>query len=81
MINDITKQLLMFLNCCAMTYIPKVKRNFSRPFCTEELSGLKKASMDAHDLWKLCDQPRFGIVNKIRLRASTDINVHIEKLP
>ena len=47
--------------------IPAVRNNFYKAFWTEELTALKQASIDAHNLWRLCDAPRSGLVNKIRL--------------
>ena len=49
--------------------IPAVRNNFYKAFWTEELTALKQASIDAHNLWRLCDAPRSGLVNKIRLEA------------
>jgi len=49
--------------------IPAVRNNFYKAFWTEELTALKQASIDAHNRWRLCDAPRSGLVNKIRLEA------------
>jgi len=49
--------------------IRAVRNNFYKAFWTEELTALKQASVDAHNLWRLCDAPRSGLVNKIRLKA------------
>jgi len=50
-------------------YVPAVRSNFYKSFWTEELTALKQASIDAHNLWRLCDASRSGLVNKIRLEA------------
>jgi len=35
-----------------------------------ELDELKQASINAHNLWVLCNRPRQGIINKMRLDAN-----------
>ena len=49
--------------------IPVVKHNTLKSYWSAELSERKQASVDAHQLWILCDRPRSGLVNKLRLDA------------
>jgi len=35
----------------------------------QKLLELKKASIDAHNLRKLCDEPRSGIINRLRIES------------
>jgi len=66
-INEYYNCIVEVLSQCMSTCVPRVKNNFYKSFWTDELSELKKASIDAHALWKLCDRPRTGIVNKMRI--------------
>jgi len=65
-VNKYYETIISTLNYFARSCVPKVNCNHFISFWTEEL-GLKNASIDTHALWKLCDEPRSGIVNKIRL--------------
>ena len=49
--------------------IPLLKQNTLNSFWSAELDELKQASTNAHNLWVLCDEPRQGIINKMRLDA------------
>jgi len=40
-----------------------------KSFWSAELDELKQASINAHNLWVLCDRPRQGIINKMHLDA------------
>ena len=59
--------------------IPAVRNNFYKAFWTEELTALKQASIDAHNLWRLCDAPRSGLVNKIRLQAKYKYKIALKQ--
>jgi len=37
-----------------------VRSNFYKSFWTDQLTALKQALTDAHNLWRLCEAPRFG---------------------
>jgi len=55
----------MSLNEC----IRKLRHGALKPYWCEELQELKKASIDAYNLWMLCDRPRDGIVNRMRIES------------
>ena len=59
-------------------YIPVLRQGTLKPYWCEELQELKKASIDAYNLWKLCDRPRNLLVNKLRIEVNTNINTHLE---
>jgi len=50
-------------------YIPVLRQGTLKPYWREELQELKKASIDAYNLWKLCDRPRSELVNKLRIES------------
>jgi len=49
--------------------IPVQRHGPLKPYWCEELQELKKASIDAYNLWMLCDRPRDGIVNRMRIES------------
>jgi len=54
----------MSINEC----IPVLRHGALKSYWCEELQELKKASIDAY-LWMLCDRPRDGIVNRMRIES------------
>jgi len=65
-INDYYKSLVNALTTAANYNIPFVHSNTFKSFWTSELSELKEASYNAHQLWILCGKPNSGIVNDLR---------------
>ena len=55
----------MSMNEC----IPVLRHGALKPYWCEELQEFRKASIDAHNLWMLCDRPRDGIVNRMRIES------------
>jgi len=49
--------------------VPLCNERMFRTFWTSDLADLKQASIDAHIIWLVCNEPRCGVVNKIRLAA------------
>jgi len=49
--------------------VPLCNERMFRTFWTSDLADLKQASIDAHIIWLVCNKPRCGVVNKIRLAA------------
>lgn len=68
-INEYYDSIVHVLQQSMYECVPAVRSNFYKSFWTEELTALKQASIDAHNLWRLCGAPRSGLVNKIRLEA------------
>jgi len=61
-------------------YIPIIQHNSQKPYWYPELQELKQASIDAYNLWKLCDKPRSGIVNRLRLENKYKYKLAIREL-
>ena len=59
--------------------VPRVCSNHYKSFWTEELTALKQASIEAYNLWRLCDSPRSGLVNKIRLEAKYKYKIALKQ--
>jgi len=68
-INEYYDSIIHVLQKSMYECVPAVRSNFYKSFWTEELTAVKQASIDAHNLWRLCDAPRSGLVNKIRLES------------
>jgi len=45
----------------------------------QTLTALKQASVEAYNLWRLCDSPRSGLVNKIRLEAKYKYKIALKQ--
>jgi len=45
------------------------QHNSHKPYWCPEITGIKKASIDAHNLRKLRDEPRSGIINRLRIES------------
>jgi len=60
--------------------VPMVRNASLKPFWNSELQELKQASIDAHRLWKMCDKPRYGIVNTLRLESKYRYKLKIKEL-
>jgi len=65
-INDYYNSLVDALITATNYNIPFVQVNTFKPFWSSELSELKEASYNAHQLWILCDKPNSGLVNNLR---------------
>jgi len=65
-INSYYKSIVNALTTAANYNVPFVQCNTFKSFWTSELSELKEASYNAHQLWILCDKPNSGIVNNLR---------------
>lgn len=63
--NAIVSALSLSMDGC----VPLCNEHVFRSFWDSDLSDLKQASLDANSLWLLCDKPRSGVVNRIRLTA------------
>jgi len=59
--------------------VPVCHGNFFKSFWTDELTDLKRASVEAYQLWKMCDQPKTGLVNKLRLEAKYKYKIALRK--
>ena len=59
----------LYLSLSMDDCVPLCNERLFHSFWSSELSDLKQASIDAHALWLLCDKPRSGVVNRIRLSA------------
>jgi len=57
-----------------------IPHNSQKPYWCPELQELKQASIDAHNLWKLCDKSRSGIVNRLRLESKYKYKLAIREL-
>ena len=57
------------LHNAMISCVPRHRSNYFKLFWNDELKDLKQAFVDAYRLWKQCDKPKDGIVNKIRLEA------------
>ena len=49
--------------------IPVLRHAVLKPYWCEESQEFKKASIDAYNLWMLCDRPRDGIVNRMQIES------------
>jgi len=68
-INDYYDAIVNVLHKAMVSCVPRCKENYFRFFWNDELRDLKQASVEAYQLWRQCDKPKDGIVNKIRLEA------------
>jgi len=57
-----------------------IQHNSQKPYWCPELQELKQASIDAHNLWKLCDKSRSGIINRLRLESNYKYKLAIREL-
>jgi len=57
-----------------------IQHNSQEPYWCPELQELKQASIHAHNLWKLCDEPRSGIINRLRLERKYKYKLAIGEL-
>jgi len=64
-INNYYMDIVSALHNAMISCVPRHLSNYFRPFWNDELKDLKQASVDAYRLWKQCDKPKDGIVNKI----------------
>lgn len=67
------------LRQAADEYCPKTSASFYKHYWDDELSDLKKKSIDAHDLWKSCGRPGQGAVYDIKRRAKAEYKSAIRK--
>ena len=68
-INDYYRAIVTALQMSMNECIPVLRHGALKPYWCEELQELKKASIDAYNLWMLCDRPRGKIVNKMRIES------------
>jgi len=79
-INEYYRAIVVCIQSSMNDCVPMVRNGGLKPFWNSELQDLKQASIDAHRLWKLCDKPRHGIVNKLRLESKYRYKLKIKEL-
>jgi len=65
-INCYYNSLIFALQASADDCIPLLKQGALKSFWSEELNDLKKASIEAHQLWLASGKPNKGLINDIR---------------
>ena len=62
-------------DCC----LPRKKHGLAKPFWSHELTLLKQKSLDAHNLWKNCNCPRFGPIYEEKIRSNLNYKSQLRK--
>ena len=60
------------LSASAEAWVPRTKPGFYKVWWNDTLSELKQASIEAHNLWKVCGRPKQGDVFMAMKRAKID---------
>ena len=78
-INDYYESIVHAVNCAVDECVPLIRPGSLKSFWCSELQELKQASIEAYKLWKLCDRPRDGLVNRIRLESKFKYKLAIKR--
>ena len=78
-INDYYEAIVCAINNAVDDCVPLLRPGSLKSFWSTELQELKQASIDAYKLWKLCDRPRDGLVNRLRLESKYKYKLAIKR--
>ena len=68
-VDYVYNSLVNALSASAEAWVPRTKSGFYKVWWNDTLTELKRASIEAHDLWKLCGCPKNGDVFMSMKRA------------
>ena len=78
-INDYYESIVCAVNSAVDECVPLIRPGSLKSFWCSELQELKRASIEAYKLWKLCDRPRDGLVNRMRLESKYKYKLAIKR--
>ena len=80
LISALCDQITFLLKDAAREAVKKEKTNVTKPYWSEELSKLKRLSIEAHTVWVMHGRPYQGIINDNRLPCKSRFKKAIRQI-